>query len=1814
MKRILAWVLLMVMVLGMFAGCKPTEEPTPTTDTNPAPTAPTNPVIQGPGAQDAIDALASDYPNSGDKTPVDYTRYAKKRVGGIVFDVVWTVGFAEDVENPEELIKITISEDGETALIDVYENCEKDIPYTLTATITDESGATASFTWNYILPQVEDMVAIVEEAYALQPDEVMDREVMLRGKIISLDSVYSEEHNSITVTIAIEGIEDKPIKCYRLTSTADTYDYIKNLLVGNIITVSGLIKNYNGIIEFDTGCKLLAYELGEASAVPTDVGEILKAAYALGKDQTLPYPVTLTGIVTQIDSPYDPDYGNISVVIEVEGYEKYPILCYRMKGMEAEEVAVKDIITVSGIIKNYNGTIEFDTGCQMKKRVSGGGVAEKPSSDAQKILADAAKLSAGEKLPYIATLTGEIYSMDNAFDPEFGNVTVTIKVNGVKIQCYRLSGDGANMIRETDKITVTGIIENYNGKLEFGKGCKLVSWEKGPRNVNYGPVKEGVAYRLYMDQKGIDKTVYFNGKVSSNRLQSTTTGSKGADVYAERISGKGLRFYFMDGQTKNYIEIEEFTNDKGQQRGGIRVTTTPSCYWVYNSDYGIYIVNLPTAGKYLLGTYGTYETFSASWLGYIDGSVASSSAQYVAKFIEASEVKDEAPSTTVVQGTAVENPVPGTGYKFGFYQNQAEGKPFLAFAGKMAGYYMATSGVISEMTDVYLESANGGYYLYFKNGSTKTYIDIVQRKNDATKVDVVLQTSGTHTVYQLNTEYNYVYTTAVGSEWYLGTYGANTNISASKTSYISDKATIGVSQFCAWFSTVEEVEAPDVPTEPQPSEPANVLVEEGVAYKLYMVQSGIGKTLYFNGTVSENRMQTTTVGTQGADVYAELDGSKIRFYYMDGNTKNYIEIEEYTNNKGQQRGQVKVTTEPTCYWTYDEANGVYVVNLPTAGNYFLGTYNTFDTITASWVGYIDGTYSGSTQYIAKFIKASDVTDEPTNPTEPQPSEPVSGVHVEMVTAPEAGAAYKLYVEQNNVGKTLYFAGTTANTDYFLSTTEDPNAAVDVYLEAANGGYYLYFMDGSTKTYIDLYLNGTYQNIRLVNEPGVVYTYNTEYNTLTAPVEGTDCYIGAYKEYQTLSCSKLSFAATSFPAHLGVIVEGGEEPEPTKPTEPVVPGDGYNRINSEAGFTSGKYVMIVSTGYAPGAYDNKWLSAVQPVVSGNTVTDTAGAIWTLTVNGNSVTITDANGVTIKPMGGNKNGVLDGDYEWTWSFNNGTFSFAGTGDDTVVLASNSVTTGEYPGNHRFRGYKTSTVGADPNTYPSQFTLYKLGGVTGEDPQPSEPNYSATLVAKPEAGTAYKWGIDKGDGSILFFTGNTESAEKNYRLETSTDAANAVDVYLEAANGGYRLYFMKDGEKTYIRVYQRENSDPGYGKGSLELITSTPEEVFAYDEALKTLIYTFDSNNAYYVGTYGSYVTFSVSNTSFISGDKASNVDVSQFPGRFYLIEEGGENPEVTEPEATEPQPSEPAGSATLENGAQVVIYAPAYNKALSADKVNATSFYNKGVDITVKNGEVTGYGNAEIWTVIKNADGTYSFANGGQNIGLAEDYSSMNLGAIYDDWTLISLGNGLYNIKNVGRGNFIEWYDSKGNWSSYNSPSAATDGQFQLSFYVVGKGTVGGEPEVTEPEVTEPEVTEPAAGSSVTYNFIDYAAGEAYGENETHVLDSLMTVFTNQCHFTKQLRLYQDAKGDGTAVFASAKKIASVVINAGHKSSDLKVYGSVDGENWVEIATISVAETSTNVSTYSNYTVTIPADASYKYLKLDAVKAQIRVAYMTFNFAE
>ena len=195
--------------------------------------------------------------------------------------------------------------------------------------------------------------------------------------------------------------------------------------------------------------------------IETDPAKVLTEAYALPQGEALVYDSILTGEIISIEEAYSTQYKNITLTIAVPGYEEMPIECYRLKGTGAEALAVGDTISVFGSIKNYKGKIEFDTGCTLYILAP---------NDPKQIVADAYALGESEELPYEATLTGKIVSIDDAYSSQYKNITVTMAVEGCEdkpIVCYRMKGDGVENLKVGDTITAVGTIKNFYGKVEF---------------------------------------------------------------------------------------------------------------------------------------------------------------------------------------------------------------------------------------------------------------------------------------------------------------------------------------------------------------------------------------------------------------------------------------------------------------------------------------------------------------------------------------------------------------------------------------------------------------------------------------------------------------------------------------------------------------------------------------------------------------------------------------------------------------------------------------------------------------------------------------------------------------------------------------------------------------------------------------------------------------------------------------------------------------------------------------------------------------------------------------------------------------------------------------------------------------------------------------------------------------------------------------------------------------------------------------------------------------------------------------------------
>ena len=448
MKKMTVWALLLAMTVALFAGCTNTPAETTALST-PAETQPATEAVSG--LADAVAYVKTIYKNAADITAKDYEVISVVPMGAEKFDIVWTVDVAEDV------VAVVAGENGMT-LIDVNENSAEEVPYVLTATLTDGTN-TETLSWKHTLPaamNVDGMTyaEIVAMAYALEDQQSTEDAYRLFGTVSSIDTEWNPDYQNITVTIVVAGCEDFPIQCYRLKGEGAA-----DLKVGDAITVEGILKNYKGTYEFDAGCELIGY--GEF----VDQKALLKAAFALGEGASMDYPAVMTGVVTKIDSPWNEEYGNISVVMDVDGQA---MLCYRLKGEGAKDIAVGDVITVAGIIKNYNGTIEFDKDCLL--------VPNELYHSVKNALSGY-KLLDGEAQEVAKTITGTITAIDTPWNEDYQNITVIIVVAGLEnypIMCYRLSGEGAKDLAEGDTITVTGILKNYNGTIEFDTGCTLV--------------------------------------------------------------------------------------------------------------------------------------------------------------------------------------------------------------------------------------------------------------------------------------------------------------------------------------------------------------------------------------------------------------------------------------------------------------------------------------------------------------------------------------------------------------------------------------------------------------------------------------------------------------------------------------------------------------------------------------------------------------------------------------------------------------------------------------------------------------------------------------------------------------------------------------------------------------------------------------------------------------------------------------------------------------------------------------------------------------------------------------------------------------------------------------------------------------------------------------------------------------------------------------------------------------------------------------------------------------------------------------------
>ena len=431
-----------------------------------------------------------------------------------------------------------------------------------------------------------------------------------------------------------------------------------------------------------------------------------------------------------------------------------------------------------------------------------------------------------------------------------------------------------------------------------------------------------------------------------------------------------------------------------------------------------------------------------------------------------------------------------------------------------------------------------------------------------------------------------------------------------------------------------------------------------------------------------------------------------------------------------------------------------------------------------------------------------------------------------------GDTVKFGLYQANTGHQLYFSGAMSGEKY-LATTMKAEEAADVTVEETDGGFYLSFISGDVKKYISI-VGG---RASITDEAASVWTLNEETSVPVTTVDGMDYYLGCYKTYETMSASKTSYilddtskiGVSQFPGTLEKVTAASLELE--KATQ-VSEEKSYMLAVSQKkagkdfvfnGSISGKYLQTSS--FMKGAivkientdggfrmyFDNDGVKTYIEVSGGKaSLSEEPSTVWTLDEE-SSVPVTTVDG-TDYYLGCYKT------YE-TISCSKTSYIF----DDRSVIGSSQ--------------------------FPAYLVEYKLESV--ELDRSADLDYNATYTVAL---------TQKNAGKDLYFTG-AMSGEKY--LATSSSLSKSVNVYLEECDGGFRMYFIADGVKTYIEIVD--------GKASLN---TEPTCVWKMEADAKTP-YTTLGDSDYYLGCYKTYETISASKTSYILGDSLSKIDVSQFP---------------------------------------------------------------------------------------------------------------------------------------------------------------------------------------------------------------------------------------------------------------------------------------------------------------------------------------------------
>ena len=266
----------------------------------------------------------------------------------------------------------------------------------------------------------------------------------------------------------------------------------------------------------------------------------------------------------------------------------------------------------------------------------------------------------------------------------------------------------------------------------------------------------------------------------------------------------------------------------------------------------------------------------------------------------------------------------------------------------------------------------------------------------------------------------------------------------------------------------------------------------------------------------------------------------------------------------------------------------------------------------------------------------------------------------------------------------------------------------------------------------------------------------------------------------------------------------------------------------------------------------------------------------------------------------------------------------------------------------------------------------------------------------------------------------------IETDpTDPADTVEIFTLGGEAGKWTLTASDGKQIYTADAKALNNT-GKGTGTWTIAID--------DSGLATVASTNSACGR---------ILYNVKSPRFLNYTSATNV--SMLLPSIYRLEVSSARQSGIVTDLT-----------TLRDGDKVVVFNPANGKTLSTEY---TGHYNKGTDVTLADGKLTGFTDADKWTLGINDDGTYTFATAdGKKLAMGADFTSTPLDEINQNWKITAVDgkDATFYIDNTGRTDKyrLQWYAAKGNWSAYTGTGDAFEQQLYL---VIDSGSETPDPE-------------------------------------------------------------------------------------------------------------------------------------------------------------